>query len=238
MKRGLIPFIVGLIAALGSACSSASVETETYSVDIDPGNFVDGIDNAYFPLETGKTYVYEGNTEKGLEHIEVVVLPEAREVMGIAATAVRDTVTVDGVLVEDTIDWYAQDMEGNVWYMGEDVTNYDGGVATDKAGSWEAGVDGALPGIVMYADPAAHAGETYRQEYYPGKAEDMAEILGVDGQIDSSMGAFTAVVQTLETTPLEPDAREHKFYAPGLGLIQETDVNSGEVISLVAILEP
>lgn len=238
MKRRLIPVIVGLVAMLGSACSSARTESEKYSVDIDPGNFVAGIDNAYFPLAGGKTFIYEGDTEKGLEHIEVVVLPETREVMGIAATAVRDTVTVDGVLIEDTIDWYAQDSDGNVWYMGEDVTNYDGGVATDKSGSWEAGIDGALPGIVMYADPAAHSGETYRQEYYPGKAEDMAEIVSVDGQVNSPLGTFEEVVQTLETTPLEPDAREHKFYAPGVGLIQETDVNSGEVISLVAIVGP
>ncbi len=238
MKRGIGLSISGLILMLGVACSRASLDETAYSVDIDPGEFVARIDNPYFPQAGGTRYVYEGLTNKGLEHIEVVVLPDARQVMGIAATAVRDTVTVDGVLVEDTIDWYAQDANGDVWYLGEDVTNYEDGVAVDKAGSWEAGVDGALPGIVMYADPAAHIGEAYRQEYYRNEAEDMAEILSIEEQLNLPFGAFDHVLQTLETTPLEPDAREHKYYAPGVGLIQEVDVNSGETISLVAVVEP
>lgn len=237
MRRG-IQLTCGLLLLLGAACSRAGTEEAAYSVDIDPSQFVAGIDNPYFPFPIGRRYVYEGQTAEGMEHIEVIALPETRQVMGIAAAAVRDTVTIDGVRVEDTIDWYAQDVDGNVWYLGEDVTNYEDGVVADKAGSWEAGVDGALPGIIMYADPAAHLNAPYRQEYYEGEAEDMGEILSANEQLSLPIGSFDDVVQTLDTTPLEPDLREHKFYAPGLGMVQEVDVNNGDMIALIEVVEP
>ena len=124
---------------------------------------VDVIDNPFYPLLPGSRWVYEGTSDGETERIEVEVLAERRTVMGIAAVVVRDQAFVDGELAEDTLDFFTQDAEGNVWYLGEETAEYEGGEVTSTAGSWEAGVDGALPGIVMLADPAV--GEAYRQEF-------------------------------------------------------------------------
>ena len=158
--------------------------------------------------------------------------------MGITATVVHDTVYLNGEMIEDTHDWYAQDKVGNVWYLGEDVSNYENGTLVDKAGSWEAGVDGALPGVLMYADPAAHLGEIYRQEYYQGMAEDMAELLSVKEIVTVPYGSFDNVVKTKDYAPLEPDLLENKFYAQGIGVVKEIDQNTGEEALLVEFTEP
>jgi hypothetical protein len=158
--------------------------------------------------------------------------------MGVTATVVRDTVTLDGELVEDTLDWYAQDRLGNVWYFGEEVRNYRDGVLLDQAGSWEAGIDGALPGIIMYADPAAHIGQTYRQEYYPGQAEDMAEVLAVGVHVSVPAGDFEETLTTRDFTPLEPDLQEEKVYARGIGLVSAVNLTSGETERLLEISLP
>ena len=212
--------------------------TQEYTVNIDPADFADVIDNPYFPLAPGTKYVYEGKTADGLERVEVEILRETREVMGITATIMRDTVYLDGELVEDTYDWYAQDKAGNVWYLGEDVSNYENGQLKDKAGSWEAGVAGALPGIIMFADPAVHVGETYRQEYYKGHAEDMADLLSVTESVGVPYGSFENVVKTLDYTPLEPDLREHKYYAKGIGPVKTVDLTTGEEVVLVEFTAP
>ena len=161
-----------------------------------------------------------------LERTEVVVTDQTRTVMGVAVTVVRDTVSVDGEVVEDTYDWYAQDRDGNVWYFGEDVKNFDAGQLTDTDGSWEAGVDGALPGIVMLAEPAV--GQAYRQEYYPGEAEDLGEVIAVGGSQVVPAGSYDDVVTTRDWNPLEPDVIEEKQYAPGVGLIREAHVVGGD----------
>jgi hypothetical protein len=145
--------------------------------------------------------------------------------MGVPATVVRDTVTVDGELVEDTFDWYAQDTEGNVWYMGEETAEYENGEVVSTAGAWEAGVDGALPGIAMLADPAV--GEAYRQEYYPGEAEDMAEVVGVGVSEEMADRAFDDLVVIEEWTPLEAEVIEEKSYARGVGVVLEEVVEGG-----------
>src|ERR671910_2029879 len=125
-----------------------------YQPDIDPANFVDVIDNRYLPYAPGSSWTYEGTDDGETEQIEVVVTDERREVMGISAVVVRDTVTMEGALVEDTYDWFAQDRDGNVWYLGEETAEHEDGQVVSTEGSWEAGVDGALPGIVMPAQPA------------------------------------------------------------------------------------
>ena len=153
--------------------------------------------------------------------------------MGINATVVRDRAYLDGELIEDTFDWFTQDKEGNVWYLGEDVKNYENGVFKDNGGSWEAGVDGALPGIIMFADPENHIGETYQQEYYQGKAEDKAELLSITEQVTTPYGTFEDVVKTKDFTPLEPDQIEFKYYAKGIGLVMETNQETEEEIVLV-----
>jgi hypothetical protein len=134
-------------------------------------------------------------------------------------------VTVDGELVEDTYDWYAQDVDGNVWYMGEETAEYENGEVVSTAGAWEAGVDGALPGIVMLSEP--EAGDAYRQEYYPGEAEDMAEVarLGVSEEIAGETLEDLVVIE--EWTPLEPEVIEEKSYASGVGVVLEEVVEGG-----------
>jgi hypothetical protein len=134
-------------------------------------------------------------------------------------------VTVDGELVEDTLDWYAQDAAGNVWYFGEEVKDYEDGRVVSTAGSWEAGVDGALPGIAMPASP--RPGETFRQEYFAGEAEDMFEILAVDASIDTPTGTFTDALLTRDWTPLEPGVAEEKLYVAGIGKVAERQVEGG-----------
>ena len=163
--------------ATAQAETTDSTASDEYTVNIDPADFVDVIDNPYLPFLVGSKHVYEGTTQEGLERIELEVLPEKREIMGIQTTIVRDRVTINGELFEDTFDWFAQDKDGNVWVFGEEVTFYENGQVLSTEGSWEAGVDGALPGIAMYADPAAHVGETYRIEYYPGEAVSKSRTL-------------------------------------------------------------
>jgi hypothetical protein len=138
---------------------------------------------------------------------------------------VRDTVTESGRLVEDTVDWYAQDRRGTVWYLGEDTKEYENGRVVSTAGSWEAGVDGALPGIVMAARP--RPGLTYRQENRPGAAEDRARVLSADEQAEVPAGHFDRVVLTKDWNPLEPKVLEYKLYAPGVGLVLALGVSGG-----------
>jgi hypothetical protein len=202
-----------------------------YAPSIGPANFVDVVDNTYFPLIPGSRWVYEGESEGVAERIEVEVLPERRDIMGISAVVVRDTVYVEDELAEDTYDWYAQDTDGNVWYLGEETKEFDNGQTSD-AGSWEYGVDGALPGIVMLANPTV--GDAYRQEYWAGEAEDMGEVIEVGATVTIGLGDYTDVVVTQDWTPLEPDVIETKSYAPGVGVIHEADVAGGdEVVELI-----
>lgn len=195
-----------------------------YAPAVDPAGFVGRIENPYLPLVPGSTWVYE--SADGVERIEIEVLAETRIVMGITATVVRDTVYEDGELVEDTFDWFAQDAAGNVWYLGEESTEYEDGEPVSTAGSWEAGIDGALPGIVMYANPAV--GTAYRQEFYEGEAEDMAEVIAIDGAESVPFGEFQSLIVIREWSPLEPDVAENKYYAAGVGVILELKVAGEE----------
>lgn len=229
MLRVLVPVLL-LVGLLG-ACDDDGGEAQAvidpgdggrYAPEIDPATFVDRIDNPYLPLLPGASWVYEGEVDGELERVEVVVTDERRQVMGVSTVVVRDTVTVDGELEEETFDWFAQDADGNVWYFGEDSREYEDGEVASTEGSWEAGVDGALPGIVMEAAPAV--GDAYRQEYDPGEAEDLAEVTALDGTESVPAGTYEAVLVTTEWTPLEPDTVEEKRYASGVGLVVEVGV--------------
>jgi len=209
---------------------------DPYNPIINPADFVTVIDNPYFPLSPGSIYVYDGITEKGNEHVEVTVTDETKVILGVTCVAVRDPVTVDGLLEEDTIDWYAQDVSGNVWYFGENSLSYEGGLIVSLEGSWTAGVDGAKPGIIMKANP--QVGDLYRQEFALGTAEDMAQVIGLNQPtttpIPNPPGPFNDCLETKEFSPLEPDVNEHKFYAPGIGNVQTVDVTTGNHLDLTS----
>lgn len=197
-----------------------------YKPAIDPTRFSSDIDNPFMPWTVGSEWRYEGNDGDGVEEVvEITVLDETRVVMGVTVRVVRDRVMVGGELVEDTFDWYAQDAEGNVWYFGESVEDYDNGKVVSTAGSWEAGVDGAQPGIVMPADP--RVGAAYRQEYFAGEAEDMFEIRRVDATTTTPFGDFDAVIVTTDWSPIEPDVVEEKYYAAGIGKVAEKKIAGG-----------
>lgn len=207
---------------------AAYVEGATYAITLDPAAFVARVDHPYFPLTPGSRFVFEG----GSERIIVTVLSETRQIGGITATVVHDQAYVDGELAEDTIDWYAQDRDGNVWYLGEATQELEGGTVTSTAGSWEAGVDGALPGIVMPAQPLVD--DIYRQEFLAGEAEDVARVIETGGSVSVRAGAYSGTVVTEDWSLLEPDTAEHKTYAPGIGVIKEVQVKGGnDVVELV-----
>lgn len=206
-------------------------EGTDYNPRIDPTHFVDDVEHPYFTLTPGNVWIYEGeDTDGTVERIQVEVTEEEKTVMGIAATVVRDRVWSDEQLVEDTYDWFAQDKEGNVWYLGEAVDNYENGVLANHEGSWEAGVEGAKPGIIMPAQP--QVGDTYRQEFWRGEAEDMGEVLSLQVAVNTQVGSFQNCLQTKDWTPLEPDIVEHKFYCAAVGnVVLEKHVagDSGQV---------
>jgi hypothetical protein len=206
---------------------SAAPVTGAYAPRIDPAAFGTTVDNPFFPLRPGMRWQYRSNTEEGVETTTVVVTKRLRRVMGISCVEVRDTVRLDGVIIEDTLDWFAQHRDGTVWYFGEDTKEYEDGSVVSTAGSWEAGVKGALPGIVMPAQP--QVGDRYRQEYYRGEAEDMAQVLSVTERARVPVGSYTGVVKTKDTTPLEPQVLEYKYYARGIGPVLTVDVAGGGV---------
>lgn len=206
---------------------------EPYAPEIDPADFVDVVDNSYFPLQRGRRWIYEEETDEGTERVEVVVTGDKREILGVECTVVRDTVTLGGELVEDTFDWFAQDRDGNVWYFGELSLSYADGELESLEGSWEAGVDGAQPGIVMPAEP--EVGKLYRQEYFLGEAEDLARVLSLSETATVPAGNFTNCIKTEETTPIEPSALEHKFYAPGVGFVLAVHPRTGNLTRLVSM---
>ena len=214
------------------ACSKLG--PEPYDPVIDPANFGGPINNPYFPLVPGTTYIYEGETESGLEHGEFAVTHNTRVIMGVTCVEVRDTVYVDGEMAEDTLDWFAQDSEGNVWYFGENTYELEDGLITTIDGSFIAGVNGDKPGIVMKAQPMI--GDFYRQEFSLGNAEDYAETIGLNESVTVPAGSFGNCLKSQETTPLEPDVLEHKFFAPGVGNVLTIDVNTGDRVELIEVI--
>ncbi len=169
-----------------------------------------------------------------MERIEVIVLEETRTAAGIECVVVRDTVTLDAELIEDTYDWYAQDVDGNVWYMGEDSKEYENGLVSSTAGSWEAGVDGALPGIKVWAEPRV-GGAPYYQEFYQGEAEDLGRDIRVDGTASVPFGEYTDLLVVEEWNALAPDTVELKYYAADIGVVMgEVTRGGSEVVELVS----
>ncbi|HEU5082320.1 MAG TPA: hypothetical protein VFU14_03195 [Acidimicrobiales bacterium] len=225
--------VAGTLAAVLAACGEdaddggAALPRGDDAVDLDPDDFTVAVDHELWPMEPGTRWRYREVDEEGRELEVVVTVTSATKAVanGVTARVLRDTVTDDGEVVEDTFDWYAQDADGNVWYLGEDTAELEDGEVTSRDGSFEAGVDGALPGIILPAEPAV--GMAYRQERYEGEAEDDGAVLALDQQVEVPAGHFTGALLTADTDGLEPDVLEYKLYAPGVGPVLALGISGG-----------
>ena len=188
-----------------------------YNPTINPADFTHVITNKYLTLKPGTRATYEKTTSKGITRVEMKVTGKTKRVMGVHALVVRNWEWLNDQLIEETRDLVAQDKDGNVWFFGEAVDHYQDGELAGHDGTWEAGVDGAKPGILMLADPKV--GDTYRQEYYPGKAEDMGTVVAVGKRVTVPQGAFFEnCVQIRDWSRIESKS-QHKYYCVGIGLM-------------------
>jgi len=215
----------------GAGGKSCTIDT-SYNPPFDPQAVVATVDNPLFPLLPGTKLSLVG----GEETIEIEVLTEKKQVLGVPATVVHDVVKVNGEIIEDTFDWFAQDKSGAVWYLGEDTKELSGGQVTSTHGSWEAGVDGAKPGYII--PPTPTVGLKFRQEYYACEAEDWAEVLDLNASATVPAGSFTGCLKTRDYTPLEPALNEEKYYCPGAGPVLVVDVTTQEKEELERIEKP
>jgi hypothetical protein len=238
-KRFFALITIGLVIFFSTvSIAVASSETKKRPPQIDPANFVSAVTNPFFPLIPGTTLVYEGESE-GVPTREVMtVTNETKLILGVTTTVVHVQSFEDGVLIEETFDWYAQDVDGNVWYFGEDTKELDeNGNVISTEGSWQAGVDGAQAGIIMLADPKK--GKRYQQENAPDIAEDMAQVRSLDASVCVPYGCFDNVLVTKEWTPLERGVVEKKYYAEGVGFILSVMTKGGEErLELVSVSTP
>jgi hypothetical protein len=237
VRRALLALVIVLLAAstavLGGgrpsvvqdAAEAATLPLGGEPVQLDPARFTTRIDHPYWPMRPGTRWIYRQTDEQGDRRIEVTVTDRTRTILGIRARVVHDVVTEDGEVTEDTYDWYAQDDEGNVWYLGEDTRELEDGKVTSRQGSWQAGVDDAQPGILLPARP--DPGMVYRQEYRGTVAQDTAAVLSLDQRAKVSSGLFEHVLITKEFTPLEPRLLKHDFYALGVGPVLSLTVSGG-----------
>lgn len=219
---------VATLVAL-AACGAGATEFPQGSdtVDLDPADFTTEIDNAYWPMKPGTRWVYDETDEQGKKlRVVVTVTSETKRIAnGVTAVVVRDTVTEDGELIEDTFDWYAQHADGTIWYLGEETAEFEDGKVSSTEGSFEAGVDGAQAGVIMPGKP--EAGQTYRQEYYEGEAEDNGEILSTEEQAEVPTGHYEDALLTKDTITIEPDVLEYKLYAKDVGPVLVFGVSGG-----------
>ncbi len=223
----LLPFVL----TTGTGCAALGFRDTSYNPKIDPADFRSTVDNPYYPLVPGTTLKYVEKSMGETKENEITVTHDTKMVMGVKCVVVHDKVTENGVLQEDTYDWLAQHKDGTVWYFGEDTKEISPGGAVSTQGSWEAGVNGAQPGILMPANPTP--GEPYRQEYGLGVAEDMGQIVATDVTVTVPAGTFTQCVKTKDWSLLEPGS-ENKWYAKGVGVVKEVST-AGDVATLIAI---
>jgi hypothetical protein len=215
---------MNLLAVLAVA---AALPHGSEPVNLDPADFTTKIDNPYWPMKPGSRWVYRETDSEGARQRVVVTATRRTKLIanGVTARVVHDVVIANGKPVEVTDDWYAQDRAGNIWYLGEDTTEYENGKPVSKKGSFEAGVDGAQPGVIMPAHP--RVGTRYRQEYYKGHAEDRARIMSRRERAEVPFGFFKRALMTREENPLEPRVLEYKFYARGVGPVLGVAVSGG-----------
>jgi hypothetical protein len=231
-RRIALILALGMIATMAACSDNKEEQTSglprgSESFELDPSKFTTEIDNPYWPMKPGTRWTFREIGEDGSElEVVVIVTDQTKEIAnGITARVVRDTVSENGKIIEDTFDWYAQDDRGNIWYLGEDTAEFKNGEITSTGGSFEAGVDGALAGIAIPGDP--QPGMQYRQEYYKGEAEDNGEVLSVNEMAEVPFGQFDHVLLTKDTISLEPDVLEYKLYARGIGPVLIFGVSGG-----------
>ena len=203
-----------------------------YNPVIDPANFGGPIDNPYFPLIPGRTLIYEAHTVDGIKRNTVTATHETVQILGVTCVQVHDVVYLNSERIEDTLDWFAQDHQGNVWYFGENTLEISNGLIVSTEGTFTSGVNGAKPGIIMEAHPAV--GDAYRQEFVLGTGEDSEQVVGLDKTVHVPYGTFDHCLEIKETTALEPTVIVHDFYAPGIGPVMSLE--SGERLELVQIV--
>jgi hypothetical protein len=217
--------LLGGILALSAGAAAGRTKPPRFFKDDFPNPTT--IDNPYFPLVPGTKFLYHGMKADASTKDVMKVTRDTKEILGVQCVVVRDTAWEDGVLVEDTQDWYAQDRCGNVWYMGEDTKEYDeNGNVVSTEGSWEAGIDGAKPGFLMESHP--RVGDTYYQEYSKDVAEDQAKVISRSAHLTVPYGSFKHCVETKEWSRLTPDEITHKYYARGIGYIHGRNVAGEE----------
>ena len=215
------------------------LDEDRYNPVINPADFLSVAEtaaapNPLFPLVPGTTYNFRSVSAEGTETVAFAVTRETRSILGVTCIVVRDIVRHgDGSVAEDTVDWFAQDRSGNVWYFGENTAEYAGGLITTTAGSWEAGVSGAKPGIIMFAQPVV--GKVYRQELFLGEAEDAAEVIALNETVTVPSGTYSHCLQTEDFTPIDPDNTEFKYYAPGIGNVLTINPDTGKRSELISV---
>ncbi len=225
------------VTAIAAMLSSTAAATTTAAPVFDPNNFVATVDNAYFPLPVGRTLIYSGIKDGQTQTDTVTITNETKVILGVSATVVSDVADHGGTILERTSDWYAQDKQGNVWYLGEDTVHFLANGKGDTTGSWEAGVKGAQPGIIMEAHPQIP--DAYRQEFLAGQAEDTAWVVDLGGTVSVPYGKVRNVLTTLEATRLEAGAYDQKVYAPGIGIVLEQSLTGDpEVARLERVTGP
>jgi uncharacterized membrane protein YkoI len=228
MNKNILAAVVIIIVAVGGFL----LLNKKSENKLKEKGFSTNITNPYFALTPGTKLTYLAKkSDGGQERGEFYVTSETKTVAGIETVVVWDRVWLNGSLTEDTRDWFAQDKDGNVWYFGEDTAELENGVVVNQAGSWEAGVDGAEPGIIMEANPKV--GDVYKEEYYAGKAEDKAEIISLNEEVKVPFGSFSGCLQTKNYTPLEPNLVEYKYYCKEVGnTALEIDAEDNEKFEL------
>lgn len=230
--------LVVTLVLVGFAAAGANARPGSATRAVDPANFGTAVTNPWFPLKPGTTLIYKGSKNNKPSVVTYVVTHKTKVILGVTTTVINDTLRLSGKVEEKTIDWYAQDKQGNVWYFGEATKTLDAkGHVLSTEGSWQAGVNGAEPGIYMPAQPKV--GQTYRQESYKGHAEDHFKILSFNGSQTVPFGSFSHLLKTREWTPLEPTIAGNKYYKKGLGLVAERDTKgSNEFTLLVKVIKP
>jgi hypothetical protein len=238
MLAGIIVLVVVIAGgALWYFANQRSMASD-YNPEIKPADFTTNITNKYFALPAGKKMTYESTDRRGItERIEIEILKESKVIEGFETAIYLDKVYSNGQLVEETRDYLAQHKNGDVWYFGEDVNNFLNGNLLNHSGSFIHGKDGAKAGIWMKAEQ--RVGDSYRQEYYLGQAEDMRDTLATGLTVSTKSGTYTDCVKVYDWTPLEKNSREHKYYCPKVSsLVLIEDLETGQRSELTNLVLP